>query len=217
MDSEFLKEINCVYLSAKQVVCIRWIQNWIIGSEWFHIFVHNMEATVVSNLERSVAWEGFRPLKTGIEEVTRYVQISVSRLQRNHICFFPGKKSQIFKIDTVYTELFCCLYIRLQIKFIISFWHHIQHVQHLHIKWKFWHLYDISWDNPGSSSGWTPLMTVTVWSLGWRFRPWTLSGCSRSLVSLSSISVPLPISISFKSVIPFCISWVSWHHNFIKS
>lgn len=124
MDSEFLKEINCVYLSAKQVVCIRWIQNWIIGSEWFHIFVHNMEATVVSNLERSVAWEGFRPLKTGIEEVTRYVQISVSRLQRNHICFFPGKKSQIFKIDTVYTELFCCLYIRLQIKFLILFWHH---------------------------------------------------------------------------------------------
>lgn len=92
MDSEFLKEINCVYLSAKQVVCIRWIQNWIIGSEWFHIFVHNMEATVVSNLERSVAWEGFRPLKTGIEEVARYVQISVSWLQRNHICFFPGKK-----------------------------------------------------------------------------------------------------------------------------
>lgn len=63
-----------------------------------------MEATVVSNLERSVAWEGFCPLKTGIEEVTRYVQISVSRLQRNHICFFPENIKQIFKIDTVYTK-----------------------------------------------------------------------------------------------------------------
>lgn len=84
----FLKN-ESVYLSTKQVVCIRWIQNWIIGSEWFHIFVHNMEATVVPYLERSVAWEGFRPLKTGIEEVTRYVQIGVSWLQRNHICFFP--------------------------------------------------------------------------------------------------------------------------------
>lgn len=48
-----------------------------------------MEATVVPYLERSVAWEGFRPLKTSIEEVTRYVQIGVSGLQRNHICFFP--------------------------------------------------------------------------------------------------------------------------------
>lgn len=216
MDSEFLKEINCVYLSTKQVVCIRWIQNWIIGSEWFHIFVHNMEATVVSNLERSVAWEGFCPLKTGIEEVTRYVQISVSRLQRNHICFFPEKKTNIQNWHSLHkTQIYSAVYITLK-NFFLN-WYYIQHVQHLHIKWEFRHLYDISWDNPGPSSGWTSLMTVTVGSLGWRFWPWTLSGCRRSLVSLSSISVPLPISISFKSVIPFCISWVSWHHNFIKS
>lgn len=121
MDSEFLKEINCVYLSTKQVVCIRWIQNWIIGSEWFHIFVHNMEATVVSNLERSVAWEGFCPLKTGIEEVTRYVQISVSRLQRNHICFFPEKKTNIQNWHSLHkTQIYSAVYITLKNFFLID-------------------------------------------------------------------------------------------------